>query len=293
MALQTSYGRDLSGASAGTPASEFGYKETYLNDEGLAVQAGIAVAYKSEGKFEFIDAANDSIVGLTLNIMDQNRRGLADDDYAPNGATCSILAEGPAYVAVEQSVTPSDPVYVRHTSDGGSNTVLGKFRKDSDSGRARLVKGARFVSSGSASNPPVMWFSRSVEQGAGDQVSAVIDHAQATADATTKVYKTHPTRHFVVERVDYINPTGLAADATNVFNIKLRNNSNANAVIANWNTLTGQNGTLTANTWVAMTLTSTAADLVLAPGSELDLFNDESGDTTLPAGKLVLHGRYV
>jgi hypothetical protein len=293
MALQTTYGRDLAAAGPGTPGSEFGYKASYLNDEGSAVQAGIGVAYKSEGKFEFFDEANDALVGIVLNIMDQNRRTLtSDDDYAPNGATCSILEEGPVYAAVEQSVTPADPVYIRHTSDGGSNTVLGKFRKDSDSGRARLVKGARFVNSGSATNPPVLWFSRAAEKTSGDQTTVVIDHAQVTADTTTKVYKTHPNRHFVVERVDYINPTGLVADASNTFNLKLQYGAGP-TVLANWDTTTGQNGALAADTWVSFALNATPANLVLAPGTELALFLDETGTQTLPAGKLVLHGRYI
>lgn len=288
---QTTYSRYFSGASAGTPGtSTFGHRASYLNDEGSATPAGIGVAYKSEGVCEFFDAPSDTIAGIVMNDMVQDPDDLTGIEYAADGAMISVLEEGAAYVHVEQTVTPADSVYCRHTSDGASNTILGKFRKDSDSGKARLVKGARFISSGSTSTPPMIWFSKAAEGVAGDQVSIVVDHAQVTADTTSKAFKTHPSRHFQVERVDYVNPTGLATDASNYFNVKLLNGA---TVLANWSTLTGAEGTLTADTFVAMTLNSTAANLVLNPGTEVSLFLDETGTATLPAGKLVIHGRYL
>lgn len=53
--------------------------------------------------------------------------------YAENEVGC-ILEEGHIYVNSEGTVVAEAPVYVRHTSDGGSNTVLGKVRADSNGG---------------------------------------------------------------------------------------------------------------------------------------------------------------
>ena len=51
--------------------------------------------------------------------------------YAENEVT-SILEEGYIFVDCEGTAVAESPVYVRHTSDGGSNTELGKVRGDSD-----------------------------------------------------------------------------------------------------------------------------------------------------------------
>lgn len=49
--------------------------------------------------------------------------------YADNEAV-GIMEEGHMYVLSEGSVVADEPVYARVTSDGGSNTVLGKVRGD-------------------------------------------------------------------------------------------------------------------------------------------------------------------
>jgi hypothetical protein len=162
MALQTTYGRELSSASAGTIGSDHGHKASYLNDEGSPIAAGIAVAYKSEGKCELIDAGTDEIAGIVLNYDQQDRDDLEDDEYAPDGASITLLEEGDVYVQCEQTVTPADPVYVRHTVT--TTEKLGAFRKDSDSGKARLVPGARFLTAGSTTVAPKIWFSKQAEK---------------------------------------------------------------------------------------------------------------------------------
>lgn len=185
MALQTTYGRDFAGAAAGTPGAEFGHKASYLNDEGAAVGAGIFTAYKSEGKCENIDAATDKIAGVILNITTQDRDGLTAAEYAPDGAELVVLEEGPAYMQCEQSVTPADPVYVRHTV--ATTETLGAVRKDSDSGKARLVKGARFMTSGSSTTPPIVWFSKAADAAATvltDSVASLAGTLTGSVDGT-------------------------------------------------------------------------------------------------------------
>lgn len=162
MAIQTTFGRALAGASAGTPGnSSFGHRASYQNDEGTAIAAGIAVAYKSAGKVEMFDAASDVVAGIVVNDMVQDADGLTGDQYAPDDAMVSVQEEGAVYVHCEQTVTPADPVYVRHTVN--TTELLGAFRKDADSGKARLLKGARFVQGGGATTPPIVWFSKSAD----------------------------------------------------------------------------------------------------------------------------------
>lgn len=122
-----------------------------------------------------------------------------------------------------------------------------------------------------------------------DNFELVIDHAAVTDDATTKEFKTG-TRPLRIDSVAYVNPTGLAQDASNYFNIKLLGGA---VVLANWSTLTGAQGTIAADTFVAMVLNATASNLIVPAGSTLSLFLDETGAASLPAGKLIVRGRYL
>lgn len=123
-----------------------------------------------------------------------------------------------------------------------------------------------------------------------ERVVLSFDHAAATADATTKLFKVPAGRKLKIDAVDYINPTGLAADATNAFIVKLLKGS---TVVASWSTLTGAEGAIAANTFVSLVLSATAADLTFDAADIMSLFLDEQADTTLPAGRVVVHARYV
>ena len=118
------------------------------------------------------------------------------------------------------------------------------------------------------------------------------DHAAITADSTTKLWKV--PRALRVDRVSYINPTGLAEDTTNVFNIKLL--KGASTVVANWSTdsdLLVADASIPADTFFNLTLTSTDADKVFAKDDVMSFFADEGGDSTLPAGRIVIEGRFI
>ena len=72
------------------------------------------------------------------------------------GSTVRILRKGQIWVQVEESVTPSSPVYVRFASDGGSFTVPGTFRASPDvtgglPTAGFIASGARYLTSASAS----------------------------------------------------------------------------------------------------------------------------------------------
>lgn len=125
-----------------------------------------------------------------------------------------------------------------------------------------------------------------------DLLELVFAHPQVTGDTTTKEFKTG-SRKFRIDSVDYLNPTGLAESATDYFNVKLKNGT---TVLANRSSATvaaGGHGNMTADTFLAATLNATTSNLVLDPGTTLSLELDETGTATLPAGKLIVRGRYL
>jgi hypothetical protein len=116
------------------------------------------------------------------------------------------------------------------------------------------------------------------------------DNPSEAADATVKIYKVPAGRKFRLDKARYINPTGLVQDAANYFNIKVLKTT---TVMANWSTLTGQQGSIAADTFVDLVLSATDANRVAAGDEVISVFFDEGGDTTLPAGRLVLEGRLL
>lgn len=120
-----------------------------------------------------------------------------------------------------------------------------------------------------------------------NRITVVINHAEVTGDTTTTEWFTHPSKTFILESAKYYNATGLAGHASNYFNVAIKVGS---TVLANWSTSTAAESTIAADTWVTMTL---GAALEVAAGSSVVLLLDETGTSDLPAGKIVLHGRYV
>lgn len=289
--MPTTYSRTFARGRAGQLSNSNHLTQSFTNGSGAALTPGVLVAQKAstEGSADVFDSALDTVLGVAVFSYAVDPNDVSNDASIASTATFDVLTEGEIFVLPEQTVAVGDPVYARITSDGASNTVLGKFRKDGDSGKAVLLKGARWVKSGSTSSVAVLYFSATAQK-AGDNVEVVVPHISVSADATTKEYKTRSDRFFVVDKVQYVNATGLAADASNTFNIKLLGGS---TVLANWDTTTGQQGAITADTFIDMVLNSTAANLCLAPDTVVSLFLDKTGTQTLPAGKVVIHGHYV
>lgn len=71
-----------------------------------------------------------TLLGVLINPEYLNDFSNTTDYDAADPA--SILERGYIWVVPEENVVVGDPVCVRITSDGGSNTTLGKFRKTSD-----------------------------------------------------------------------------------------------------------------------------------------------------------------
>lgn len=125
----------------------------------------------------------------------------------------------------------------------------------------------------------------------GERVLIPFSHGSTVADTTVKLW-TVPSgfEGLKITRVWYNNPTGLAADAANTFNIQITDGTN---VAANWDTTTGQQGTLTADTPVDLVLSATEANRFISSGEHVTLFLDETGTATLPAGVGMVEGYLI
>lgn len=115
-------------------------------------------------------------------------------------------------------------------------------------------------------------------------------HAQVTATTTVKLWSCPSGRDFQVDRVLYLNPTGLAADAANHFLGEVRQGAAIVAEVFDTNSAGG--AALAADTFVEGAL-GAAADRHIAGGEALSLVLTETGIATLPAGSIMIEGRYV
>lgn len=122
-----------------------------------------------------------------------------------------------------------------------------------------------------------------------ERFSFSFDAASTNVTATTKLWKTPSGRAFKIERVFYNNPTGLATDASNYFDVRVQHGAGP-TVAAQWSTLTGAEGALAANTPVDLTLSATAANRVVPAATEISLSLVKTGTQTLPAGRVVVEG---
>lgn len=128
------------------------------------------------------------------------------------------------------------------------------------------------------------------------QESVVIpfDHPQVTDDTEWKIFQVPPGKTFRLDRVDYLNPTGLAEDTTNVFALSVKNGATVMAgPLSTDSDGAGADNSIAADTFTEIPLSATDSDLIAAAGDEISLLADEGGAATLPAGRLTLHGRYV
>ncbi len=121
-----------------------------------------------------------------------------------------------------------------------------------------------------------------------DRFVLAFENGSLTADTDAPLMEA--SRRFRINKAKYINPTGLAEDPADYFDIQVKNEA---LVILNWSTQTGEEGTLAAGTWVTLSDPDDTTRLVFESGEELSLTFDETGDTTLPAGRLVLECSYL
>jgi hypothetical protein len=137
---------------------------SYRNAEAANMPFGIAVK-KGAGDSDaaLLSAAESVIAGVTVHTHAVDQQ---DGDGVPPKGSIAVLTSGRIYVKVEQAVTPADPVYTRFAA-GAGGSQKGAFRKDADTATAKLMKGARYLTSAAADGYAVL------------EVNALVDKATA------------------------------------------------------------------------------------------------------------------
>ncbi len=92
------------------------------------------------------------------------------------GDQATVLEEGYIWVNAEGTVAVDDPVYVRHTSDGGSNTTRGTLRNDMDYPAGGIV-----ITPGGALTAAVQEFTLGLSNGLVTEFFTFISDATPTA----------------------------------------------------------------------------------------------------------------
>lgn len=111
------------------------------------------------------------------------------------------------------------------------------------------------------------------------------EHAQVTATTTVKLFKSR--KRIRIDRVDYINPTGLVGASGNAFKGEIK--SGATVCASLFNTDTGAAGaTLAPDTFVTGT-NGTKANRTIAKDTDITLVLTETGAATLPAGTVLVY----
>lgn len=118
-----------------------------------------------------------------------------------------------------------------------------------------------------------------------------IGYDEAGASATAAVKLMSCQRAMRIDRVEIDIPAGYTGDAANYYTIALKKGS---TVIAQWSTLTSAQGTIAADTFVNLINSATDANLVTTVGDVISVsFTKTASAVNLPAGRIVMHGRYV
>jgi hypothetical protein len=91
------------------------------------------------------NASTDKILGIVRFTQFFESYG-ASVASLPAGQSVNVAKKGHFWVSPEVAVTAGDPVYARHTANGGL-TQLGALRNDADTSNAIQLAGCRFLSS--------------------------------------------------------------------------------------------------------------------------------------------------
>lgn len=125
-----------------------------------------------------------------------------------------------------------------------------------------------------------------------ERVVLSFDHPAVTSTTTWKFFKVPAGRKLRIDAVEYLNPTGLAEDASNIFALAVKQGSTTVGSLST-DSAAVADASIAANTFTTMTPSATAADLTAPAAAELSLVATETGTASLPAGRIVVHARYV
>lgn len=151
---QTTYNTDFRVGIPGHEAEELPSKKGHAkNVQGAAIPYGVAVARSANSDIERVLPASAAaeIMGVSLSTYWQDNRSLDNDDGIKDQDYFNEILEGVVWVIPEVAVLPGEPVFVRHTANGG-NTQLGAFRNDADTANALQIN-ARWRSAANAGEP--------------------------------------------------------------------------------------------------------------------------------------------
>lgn len=142
---QTSYSRGPATVGfAGMIGAPNALVFSFINDQGANIPAGVFLSHKAEGTADLVAGASERLAGVAVNSFARNPNDLTSTAAITAGDSMDVLTEGFIWVRCEEAMAVNDPVYIRHTANGG-NTQLGAVRNDADTTTARLCKGARVM----------------------------------------------------------------------------------------------------------------------------------------------------
>jgi hypothetical protein len=120
------------------------------------------------------------------------------------------------------------------------------------------------------------------------------DHAQLTATTTVKIYDVPSGRQLKIDRVRYINPTGLAEDNDHNFAIAVKNGSTtaAGPISTDANLSPDTGASIAADTFTDIAVATDGSE-VFDAGDVVSVVFTETGTATLPAGRIVIDGTLV
>lgn len=116
-------------------------------------------------------------------------------------------------------------------------------------------------------------------------------HPALTSTTTTVFWKARAD--YRIDSVEYVNQTGLAEDATNVFKGEIKRGSTILFTLFNTDSDGAGDNNLTAATFVAATPNEDPEELVGEKDDVLSLVMTEGGTATLPAGHFIMRGFYI
>ena len=293
MPVQTTFNTEQGAAFAGMKGDAgFDNVRSYFNEETAAIPFAVLVKQGTADRQALLyDSPGDNPLGVVIHSHADNPSALSDEDGVDADGTMGVLTRGTIFVLVEtgDTVVADGSVYARHTASASEQ--LGSFRSDSDGGDATLIPGLIFRTSAAAGEYAVLEVN--LPNTAADDAPVVfsVPHGSLSADTTVFLMEVPLGKTFILDDAKYHNVTGLAADVTNYFNIKVHM-STGPVVAANWSTETGQEGTITADTPADLTLGS-LANRTVEGGERLEVFYDETNTAVLPAGTIQITGRLV
>lgn len=119
-------------------------------NEGRAVVQGTA-----DGQATLPSATGQELLGFT-NLTSAGQATGTDVHLYQQYKSMNVTNVGPMWLFTENSVTPGDKVYFRHTALGG-NTVIGRVRSDADTNTCDQIEGATFRTTTAAGEMAIVW----------------------------------------------------------------------------------------------------------------------------------------